>query len=249
MKAAAIFNLKGGVGKTSCAVNLALFASMSGQKVVLWDLDAQAAATWLLSGEGATGSIKKAVKSPVAITGSIGHTPYPRLDLIPASFSNRKLDALLSGSKAFTGIVQVLAQRYDLLIIDAPPSLARLADNIFRISDVVLAPVIPSPLAVRAFDQLRQYVEKQKNPPVLRAFLSMVDRRRKQHEEWLIDAPEALRGVLFRNYIPYSSAVERMSIEGVPLLSAQPGHPVAKRYVGLWDELAAVLKQAGPSRQ
>ena len=96
MKVVAVYNMKGGVGKTTTAVNLSYLAAAAGQRTLLWDLDPQAASSFAfrvrprVSGFG-----KKSLESGHALAAAIKETDYANLDLLPADFAYRKFDRLL----------------------------------------------------------------------------------------------------------------------------------------------------------
>ena len=164
MKTIALFNLKGGVGKTAAAVNIAFQAAAGGLDTVLWDLDAQGAASWYLLGDGAKAPIKRVFRQDVPLGKALKHSAYPRLDVIPSAFSNRNADLLLSEMgikrKLLARLARPLSEAYRLLVFDCPPSLSLLADHIFHAADAIVVPLIPTPLSLRAFVQVRDYLRK-----------------------------------------------------------------------------------------
>ena len=123
MKIIAIYNSKGGVGKTTTAVNLAYLASAEGTKTLLWDLDPQAAATYYYRVRPKLkGGVKKLVggkKSPLDYS---KRTEYKNLSLLPADFSSRKLDIILhdmnKAKKRIGKFFDSLAKEHDLLFMD-----------------------------------------------------------------------------------------------------------------------------------
>ena len=97
METIAFFNLKGGVGKTTSAVNIAWHAADEGIPTLLWDLDPQGAATWLLNSKAkAKTAPKKILNGKMPIGELVKNTDYPNLDIIPADFSFRHLDQQLA---------------------------------------------------------------------------------------------------------------------------------------------------------
>src|ERR1700743_3060919 len=99
MQIVSVTNIKGGVGKTTTAVNLAYLCAAAGRETLLWDLDPQGAATFILGVESAEyqlPSVKKLVAGKYEIPELIVPTAYPRLDLLPAALSYRKFDIHLN---------------------------------------------------------------------------------------------------------------------------------------------------------
>ena len=97
-------------------------------------------------------------------------------------------------------------REYDLVVLDTPPSLSLVSENVLRASDLVLVPLIPTVLSVRTFDQLATFVDGLgRRKPKLRGYFSMLDRRRKLHREVLSDLPRSRK---------------RMSSTAVPAASA-----------------------------
>ena len=100
MKILAVYNTKGGVGKTTAAVNLGYAAVRSGLRVVIWDLDAQAAATYYFRIKPRLrGGNSQLLRRKRKLTDFVKATNYPNLDLIPAEFSNRYMDRILDDKK------------------------------------------------------------------------------------------------------------------------------------------------------
>ena len=191
MKTIALFNIKGGVGKTTSAVNLAYLAAQSGLRTTLWDLDPQGCAGFYLGVDGAMQQ-----RASHLIEGKLGPealqiaSAYPNLSVVPADLSLRKLDLLIEAQEAgknyFKSLIKPLAAERDLAILDCAPALSRSAEQVFNAADILLVPLIPSPLSLRAYEQLREFTAQKKWSHLnIVPFFTQVDRRRKIQNEIL----------------------------------------------------------------
>lgn len=246
MKTLALYNVKGGVGKTAAAVNLAYFAAASGRRTLVWDLDSQGASSWYLHGEPASVKTKKILEGETPVGRLVKPTPYANLSIIPADFSYRYLDIMLKKveppQEALKRLLKPFSEQYSLAVLDCPPSLSHLADNVFTAADLVLVPVVPTFLSLRAYEQLRTYFKQEDfSTKKLRPFYSMADRRRGLHRE-LLDRPPALLAPHLSAAVPYSSMVERMGEHRAPLATFAPSDDSALlAYAELWLEAAKLL--------
>jgi cellulose biosynthesis protein BcsQ len=242
MKVVATYSIKGGVGKTSAAVNLAALAALEGRRVLVWDLDPQGAATYLFRiRPKVRGGGRKLVHGRRDADESIKGTDVEGLDLLPADFSYRNLDLDLDDIKRpERGLARVLApveDDYDLVVLDCAPSISLTSEGVFHAAQLLLVPVIPAPLALRTVDQLRVFLgEEVPQPPDVLPFFSMADGRKRLHREVMAALPGAAE-----TPIPNASAVERMGLERAPLVVARPSAPAARAYAALWAEVAARL--------
>ncbi len=242
MKILASYNIKGGVGKTSTAVNIAHLAARDGQRVLLWDLDPQAAASFLLrvrprvKGGGAA-----LIKGSRELDAAIKGTDFERLDLLPADFTYRNLDLILDATRQPTQrlarLLRPLAGEYDLVVLDCPPSISLLSESVLHAADVLLVPLIPTTLSVRTLDQLADFISGfDGHRPKLLAFCSMIDRRKRLHRE-IAERLPAERPDMARTVIPALSLIERMSVERAPVTAFAPRSTAARQYAALWAEV------------
>ena len=248
MKVLATYNIKGGVGKTAAAVNLAHRAASAGNRVLVWDLDPQAAATFYFRVKPKVkGGGEALVRGDRELDGIIKGTDYDNLDLVPADFSYRNLDLLLDDAKKPLGrlrrLLTPLRKEYDVVILDCPPSISLASEAVFRASDVLVVPVTPTTLSIRTFDQLDAFVDA--NPDVVRrlqvlGFFSMVDRRKRLHRD-LVAQLRTQRPDLLRTQIPSATDVERMGLHRAPVAAFAPGSRAARAYTELWREISTHL--------
>ena len=243
-KVVALYNIKGGVGKTSAAVNLAWNAAEEGARVLLWDLDPQGAASYLLrirpKVRGGGAKLVKGRSDPAALLKGSDHE---LLDLLPADFSYRNMDLALDATKRPTrGLRRVLAPLagdYDYVFLDCPPAISLASESVFAAADVLLVPLIPTPLSLRTFDQLRRFVAEEvpKPRPQILAFFSMADGRKTLHREIMERLLADGGGAVLQAAIPAASDVEKMAQARRTLAGFAPRGRAARASDALWDEL------------
>ena len=248
MKVIALYSMKGGVGKTASAVNLAYLCAREGQRTLLWDLDPQGAASFHLRikpklAGGAKGLLGRKIGR------FIKQSDYDNLDLLPSDFANRKLDLLFDARDRRKHQVQQLlesvADGYDCIFIDAPPGLSLVVENILRAADLVLSPLIPSTLSLRTLDQLSEFVRRPKLRGLpLWVFFSMADTRRRLHREVMQQLSEQRKGVL-QSFVPYASDIEQMGVQRAPVECFARRGAGARAYRQLWAEVATRLQNHG----
>ena len=242
MKIIAVYSIKGGVGKTSAAVNLAYLSAKSGRKTLLWDLDSQGASTFYLhKKQGVDAGVKKIIKGKADLPGLATKTGYKNLHLIPSDFSFRNVDAILDdlkkSNKRLSDSLSQLENNYEVVFLDCPPGISRLAESIFHAAHTVLFPVIPSALSLRSYDQVKHFFKGKKlDRQVIIPFLSMVDHRRKLHKDVMNDALQNLPNCCTNN-IPYLSDIEKMGLTRKPVVESHPASRASKAYIQLWWEL------------
>jgi cellulose biosynthesis protein BcsQ len=245
MKTLATYSIKGGVGKTTTAVNLAYEAARSGARVLLWDLDPQGAATFCFRVKPLVrGGVERLVGDKSALTANVYATDHAGLHIVPADFSLRHLDLHLDDTKRpirrIATLLDGLADQYDVAFLDCPPGVTLASESVFAAVDALLVPTIPTTLSKRTLDQLSEFLAGDPDPPAIIAFASMVDRRKKLQRELVIELAEQTPGLL-PTVIPNASAVELMGVERAPVAVYAPGSPSALAFRQLWADVAARL--------
>jgi cellulose biosynthesis protein BcsQ len=216
----AVYSLKGGVGKTTLAVNLAAEAAKQrNEPILLWDLDPQAAASYILgrddgSNDFGNASAQSVFEKDVAPKKLVLHTAMSHLDVLPADASLRGLDGFFSAlgkKRRLAKLIEELSKNYRRIVLDCPPGLTETSEQMMRAADIIIVPVIPSPLSRRALDEVVAHLKlhHKGHAPLLPVY-SMVDRRRAMHKAALLAEPDWPR-------IPMASAVEQMATRRAPV--------------------------------
>jgi cellulose biosynthesis protein BcsQ len=241
MKVVATYNIKGGVGKTSAAVNMAALGAQDGLRTLLWDLDPQGAASFLFRVRPKVkGGGRKLVRGRSEIADLLRGTDVEGLDLLPADFSYRHMDLELDDAAKPTRrlgkVLEPIAGHYDVAVLDCPPSISLVSESVFEAADLLLVPLIPSTLTLRTFEQLDEFVtERVDHPPEILAFFSMVDRRKRLHRQVVESFPDKRTDVA-RSAIPAATEVELMGVRRSPVVVDRPHSRAGRAYRGLWSE-------------
>ncbi len=248
MKVVAIYNMKGGVGKTTTAVNLSYLAAAGGARVLLWDLDPQAAASFAFRVRPhIEGFSKKSLESGHALGQAIKETDYANLHLLPADFAYRKLDRFLDHlgkpKRVVTKLIETIGADYDVVFLDCPAGFSLVTEGIFAAADAILVPALPAVLSLRTLVQLIKWADRSDSTAEFAAFFSMVDRRKAQHRqacEWSREYPETFLAGL----VPYASIVEQTTLKRTPLAVFAPGDAATAAFAAIWREFEARVPRA-----
>lgn len=241
MSVIAVYNIKGGVGKTATAVNLSYLSAAGGDKTLLCDMDPQGSSTYYFRIRADRKfNTKKLLKGGKHIERSIRGTDYPGLDLLPADFSYRNIDIALDDMKKsrqrISRVLKPLRKEYDRIFIDCPPNITLLSENIFYAADYILVPLIPTTLSHLALQQLFRFLEEigEKRTKVI-VFFSMVEKRKKMHWEMMRQLIKK-KGFL-PALVPYLADVEKMGLFRAPVNVTSPKSMAAASYTDLWSEI------------
>ncbi|MBI2708396.1 MAG: ParA family protein [Actinobacteria bacterium] len=242
MRTIAVTGMKGGVGKTATAVNLAALAAEAGRRVLVWDLDPQGAATFCFDLRSRLrGGAERLFGGDRDLRAVVKESSIERIDVVPSDVSLRDADVILHGSAKPKRILRRLlsgaGKRYDVAVLDLAPGIGPVTGAVVDVADLLLVPVEPAPLAVRAYDRFAAFaIERTGGPELLAPFLSIVDRRKPLHrriERELHADPRFLNAS-----VPLSSAVERLADEQTPTVLSAPRSLAAHGYRDLWAEVA-----------
>jgi len=244
----AIYNIKGGVGKTASAVNLSYLAAKDKNRTLLCDLDPQGSATYYFRiRPHRKFSSKKLLKGGRTLEKFIRATDFDYLDLLPAKMSHRKMDIMLDklpkSRKKFDSIFSKSLRDYEYLFLDCPPNITLVSENVFYAADFILIPLIPTTLSMLTYQKLSKFFKNHKlSENRLIPFFSMVEGRKKMHQE-IIEQYLNPGGKFLENVIPYNSEIEKMGIYRSPLVYKRPASKAAKAYQFMWQEIKSRIDQ------
>ncbi len=241
----AVYNIKGGVGKTASTINLAYLASRENRPTLICDLDPQGSASYYLKIRPPKKlTSKKMLKGGKTWNQSIRGTDYENLELLPASFSYRKMDVLLSAykksKKQLKNVIKPFKKEYHYIFLDCPPNITLVSENIFHAADILLIPTIPTTLSMLTFDKIHEFFNKKNwDTQKIIGFFSMVESRKKLHQTTMNENQDNQQ--FLKNHIPYLADIEKMGIYKEPVVHSRPNAKAAKSYINLWKEIKSRL--------
>ena len=247
-KAIAIFNQKGGVGKTTTNVNLAACLAIKGKKVLILDIDPQGNTT------SGIGIMKKGLKKTsyeiliddkLAPEKAIMKTGVKNLDIIPASVklagAEIELVQLEGREKRLKKALEKIKSKYDYIFIDCPPSLGLLTINSLTAVDSVLIPIQCEFYALEGVSQLMSTVElvqKNLNPglQIQGVILSMFDGRTNLSIQVVEEVKKYFREKVYSTVIPRNVRLAEAPSHGLPITEYDPKSKGAEAYLEFADE-------------
>ncbi|MCU7836780.1 MAG: AAA family ATPase [gamma proteobacterium symbiont of Taylorina sp.] len=252
MKVVASYSIKGGVGKTAASVNLAYASAKAGNETLLIDLDPQGASSFYFRVD----ANKKSKKSYFftkknKLLKNIKGSNYKKLDILPANLSFRNFDIMLNNmgksKKQLKQILSLLKDEYDLIILDCPPNINLLSENVFNAADLIIVPVIPTTLSERTFQQLLTFFKNNNyNQKKIRAFFSMTQSNNKLHKQ-TIQSMESNYSNFLKSVISFSTEIERMGIHREPVLAYASKKHRVQSYRTLFNEIVKLLAKINKS--
>jgi len=249
-----ISNQKGGVGKTTTAINLASFLSVEAYNVLLLDLDPQSNAT---SGVGVDsekldGDLYDALTGKLSVKDVICPTVFDRLHIIPATQNLAALELELvehvSRETFLKELIEPLREVYDFIIIDCPPSLGLLTLNGLVASDYVLIPVQCEYFALEGISHLVNTLENVRlhlNPrlEIAGILLTMFDKRTALNREVVDNARRFFKRLVFQTIVPRNIKLTEAPSHGIPILLYQPNCAGSEAYLDLTKEVIDRVKK------
>jgi len=244
----AIANQKGGVGKTTTAINLGAALALKGHRTVLIDLDPQANSTMsYLDMAGVTRSLFDALTEPNCSIGDIIiPTPVERLSIIPSRIGLAKLEAKLVGEMdahfRLKDKLEPVTRTHDVILIDCPPALGLLTVNALVAATHLLIPIQSSYFALEGTDDLLETVEKVRsraNPSleILGVLITMHDRRTSLARDIRTQIQKVFGSKVFNTVITKSVRLEESPAYKESIFTFAPDSTGATEYYSLSEEV------------
>lgn len=252
-KVISIANQKGGVGKTTTAVNLSACIAEKGNRVLLIDIDPQGSAT---SGLGVEAHQDKSVYNvlidDIPMEDTIQTTMIKKLEVCPANINlagaEIELVSMVSRENRLKKAIDSIRDRYDYILIDCPPSLGLITLNSFTASDSVLVPIQCEYYALEGLGQLIntiKLVQKHLNPnlKIEGVVLTMFDARTNLSTEVAVEVEKYFGNKVFQTIIPRNIRLSEAPSHGLPINLYDKDSKGAETYKNLAKELLEINKE------
>jgi chromosome partitioning protein len=246
VKKIAVYNIKGGVGKTTTSVNLACFLAKSGLSVLLWDLDPQGGSSFFFNRQNQNSNTHgRLFDKYITIYDVIHPTDSYQIDVISndplfsdqfVNHASRMTAVSFAHHELIKMVLSEVEDDYDVCVMDCSPGRFLLHNNIFNAADLLLIPNLPSPLSVYCnnmlMDTLQQDISLARK---VLSFYNMVQIHKTLHKQYLDNRKDAFW--MLNSYVPFYSDIELITLTKESLFHQQKECRAISYYFDLWLEI------------